>query len=96
MNDPYTLTTDRAGEPELGHQSDTPWRRGRDIAPELGGVWTGAFVMGATNSRIVRRTNALLDWAYGARSATRRTPVSARQSSRPWPLRWRRPPTPPS
>jgi short subunit dehydrogenase-like uncharacterized protein len=65
MNDPYTLTTDRAGEPELGHQSDTPWRRGRDIAPELGGVWTGAFVMGATNSRIVRRTNALLDWAYG-------------------------------
>ncbi len=48
MNDPYTLTTDRAGEPELGHQSDTPWRRGRDIAPELGGVWTGAFVMGAT------------------------------------------------
>ena len=36
MNDPYTLTTDRAAEPDLGHQSDTPWRRGRDIAPELG------------------------------------------------------------
>jgi saccharopine dehydrogenase (NAD+, L-lysine-forming) len=65
MNDPYTLTTDRAAEPELGHQSDTPWRRGRDIAPELDGVWTGAFVMGATNSRIVRRSNALLDWGYG-------------------------------
>ncbi|KAA0094603.1 enoyl-ACP reductase [Mycolicibacterium sp. P1-18] len=65
MSDPYTLTTDRAAEPELGHQSDTPWRRGRDIAPELDGVWTGAFVMGATNSRIVRRSNALLDWAYG-------------------------------
>jgi short subunit dehydrogenase-like uncharacterized protein len=65
MNDPYTLTTDRAGEPELGHQSDTPWRRGRDIAPELGGAWTSAFVMGAPNARIVRRSNALLDWAYG-------------------------------
>ena len=65
MKDPYTLTTDRAAEPELGHQSDTPWRRGRDIAPELGGTWTGAFVMGATNARIVRRSNALLDWGYG-------------------------------
>jgi short subunit dehydrogenase-like uncharacterized protein len=67
MNDPYTLTTDRAGEPDFGHQSDTPWRRGRDIAPELGGVWTGAFAMGAPNARIVRRSNALLGWAYGPR-----------------------------
>ncbi len=65
LNDPYTLTTDRGAEPDLGHQSDTPWRRGREIAPELDGVWTGAFVMGAPNSRIVRRSNALLDWAYG-------------------------------
>jgi short subunit dehydrogenase-like uncharacterized protein len=65
MNDPYTLSTDRSAEPEFGHQSDTPWRRGRDIAPELNGVWTGAFVMGATNSRTVRRSNALLDWSYG-------------------------------
>jgi saccharopine dehydrogenase (NAD+, L-lysine-forming) len=65
MNDPYTLSTDRSAEPELGHQSDTPWRRGGDIAPELDGAWTGAFVMGATNSRLVRRTNALLNWAYG-------------------------------
>jgi len=65
MNDPYTLSTDRAAEPELGHQSDTPWRRGRDIAPELDGIWTGAFAMGPYNSRIVRRSNALRDWAYG-------------------------------
>ncbi len=65
MNDPYTLTTDRGAEPEFGHQSDTPWRRGRDIAPELDGIWTGAFAMGAPNARIVRRSNALLDWAYG-------------------------------
>ena len=65
MNDPYTLTTDRAAEPELGRQTDTPLRRGRDIAPELDGVWTGAFAMGAPNARIVRRSNALLEWAYG-------------------------------
>ncbi|MBJ7338926.1 trans-acting enoyl reductase family protein [Mycolicibacterium sp.] len=65
MNDPYTLTTDRGAEPEFGHQSDTPWRRGRDIAPELDGIWTGAFAMGAPNARIVRRSNALLDWSYG-------------------------------
>lgn len=65
LEDPYTLTTDRGAEPELGHQSDNPWRRGRDIAPELDGIWTGAFAMAAPNSRIVRRSNALLDWAYG-------------------------------
>jgi short subunit dehydrogenase-like uncharacterized protein len=67
MLDPYTLTTDRAAEPEVGHQSDTPWRRGRDIAPELAGTWTGAFVMAVANTRIVRRSNALLDWEYGRR-----------------------------
>lgn len=65
--DPYTLTTDRLGEPDLGHQSDVPWRRGREIAPELDGIWTGAFPMAAPNSRIVRRSNALLGWGYGRR-----------------------------
>jgi short subunit dehydrogenase-like uncharacterized protein len=67
MNDPYTLTPDRGTEPELGAQSDLRWRRGRDIAPELDGYWVGAFVMAATNTRIVRRSNALLDYAYGRR-----------------------------
>ena len=67
VNDPYTLTTDRGAEPELGPQPDFPWRRGRDIAPELSGTWTGAFVMGPYNTRIVRRSNALQDWAYGKR-----------------------------
>jgi short subunit dehydrogenase-like uncharacterized protein len=67
MSDPYTLTPDRAAEPELGAQPDIRWRRGSEIAPELSGYWTGAFVMAAPNSRIVRRTNALLDYAYGRR-----------------------------
>jgi short subunit dehydrogenase-like uncharacterized protein len=67
INDPYTLTTDRAAEPELGPQPDFAWRRGRQIAPELAGIWTGAFLMASHNSRIVRRSNALQDWAYGKR-----------------------------
>ena len=67
MNDPYTLTPDRGAEPELGAQPDIRWRRGREIAPELDGYWTGGFVMAAANTRIVRRSNALLDYAYGRR-----------------------------
>jgi short subunit dehydrogenase-like uncharacterized protein len=67
MNDPYTLTPDRAAEPELGPQADIRWRRGREIATELDGYWVGAFVMAGVNSRIVRRSNALLDYAYGRR-----------------------------
>lgn len=65
--DPYTLSTDRGAEPELGRQPDLPWRRGRYIAPELTGVWTAGFLMSSINTRIVRRSNALLDWGYGRR-----------------------------
>lgn len=65
LEDPYTLTQDRGVEPDLGPQPDLPWRRGRDIAPELAGVWTTGFVMALYNTRIVRRSNALLDYAYG-------------------------------
>ena len=65
LNDPYTLSPDRDAEPNLGKQSDMSWRRGSDIAPELAGIWTSGFVMGIVNTRIVRRSNALQDWAYG-------------------------------
>jgi short subunit dehydrogenase-like uncharacterized protein len=65
--DPYTLSSDRGAEPELGAQPDLPRRRGSQIAPELTGVWTAGFMMAPTNTRIVRRSNALLDWAYGRR-----------------------------
>ncbi|MEY8015429.1 MULTISPECIES: saccharopine dehydrogenase family protein [Mycobacterium] len=67
LADPYTLTPDRGAEPELGPQPDLPWRRGRQIAPELAGLWTAGFVMAPYNTRIVRRSNALLDWGYGHR-----------------------------
>jgi len=63
--DPYTLSPDRGAEPDVGRQPDLPWRRGRQIAPELSGLWTGGFMMAPANTRIVRRSNALLDWAYG-------------------------------
>jgi trans enoyl reductase len=65
MEDPYTLTPDRAAEPDVGPQPDLPWRRGRQIAPELDGIWTSGFMMAPTNTRVVRRSNALQDWAYG-------------------------------
>ena len=67
MNDPYTLTPDRGAEPHLGGQADLRWRRGGEIAPELAGYWVGPFVMAQINTRIVRRSNALLDYSYGRR-----------------------------
>ncbi len=65
--DPYTLSPDRAAEPDLGAQPDLRRRRGRQIAPELTGLWTAGFMMAPANTRIVRRSNALQDWAYGRR-----------------------------
>jgi trans enoyl reductase len=67
LADPYTLSSDRGAEPELGRQPDLPMRRGGQIAPELAGVWTTGFFMASYNTRIVRRSNTLLDWAYGRR-----------------------------
>lgn len=67
VTDPYTLTTDRGAEPELGAQPDFLRRPGRDLAPELAGFWTGGFVQAPFNTRIVRRSNALQEWAYGRR-----------------------------
>ncbi|GGC75615.1 saccharopine dehydrogenase NADP-binding domain-containing protein [Hoyosella rhizosphaerae] len=62
--DPYTLSTDRALEPDLGKQSDNGFGRASEIDPDLTG-WTGTFLMAPYNTRIVRRTNGLLGWAYG-------------------------------
>lgn len=57
--DPYALN------PE-GHRQG-PDRRDQSgaVFNEDAGVWTGPFVMAAVNTRIVRRTNALLDYPYG-------------------------------
>jgi short subunit dehydrogenase-like uncharacterized protein len=65
INDPYALSPDRGAEPDVGPLPDYARRRGSDIAPELAGVWTAGFLMAPYNTRVVRRSNALLDWPYG-------------------------------
>ena len=67
IDDPYTLSTDRGAEPEVGPQPDFQWGRGRDVMPELAGFWIGGFVLASHNTRIIRRSNALQNWAYGRR-----------------------------
>ena len=57
--DPYSLSPDRAAEPDLGSERD-PVGVGRED-----GRWTAPFVMGTFNTRIVRRSNALTGWSYG-------------------------------
>ncbi len=61
---PYSLSPDRSQEPDLGRQSDVALVNGKDIAPGVEG-WKAPFVMASYNTRIVRRSNALREWAYG-------------------------------
>lgn len=67
LDDPYSLSPDRAAEPDLGHQVDLPLLPGADVAPELAGLWTSGYVMALYNTRCVRRSNALMTWMYGRR-----------------------------
>jgi len=61
VGDPYALSPDRAAEPDLGDEGDL---RGIERDPELG-LWLAPFVMATINTRVVRRSNALLGHAYG-------------------------------
>ena len=63
LADPYALSPDRDAEPRLGPEPDL---RGVQHDHELG-MWVGPFIMGSINTRAVRRSNALQDWAYGPR-----------------------------
>jgi short subunit dehydrogenase-like uncharacterized protein len=63
LADPYALSPDRDAEPDLGKEADL---RGAEYSDELG-TWFGPFVMAPVNTRVVRRSNALQDWAYGRR-----------------------------
>ena len=69
LGDPYALSPDRGAEPDLGDERDL---RGVEHSPELG-TWLGPFVMAPVNTRVVRRSNALQDWAYGRRFRYRET-----------------------
>jgi short subunit dehydrogenase-like uncharacterized protein len=63
VQDPYALSPDRAAEPGLGGEGDLDWvSYDRDL-----GMWVGPFLMAGTNTRVVRRSNALQGWAYGRR-----------------------------
>jgi short subunit dehydrogenase-like uncharacterized protein len=63
VDDPYALSPDRSAEPDLGDERDL---RAPVHDAELG-RWLGPFVMASANTRVVRRSNALRDWAYGRR-----------------------------
>ena len=62
--DPYALSPDRAAEPD---------RRGHRCGPDTGGPaydrasgrWAAPWAMAPFNTRVVRRSNALLDHGYG-------------------------------
>ncbi|NLG54972.1 MAG: enoyl-ACP reductase [Rhodococcus sp.] len=61
---PYTLSPDRAAEPDLGRQTDVEIVKAAKVDPKLRG-WLAPFVMASYNTRIVRRTNSLRNWVYG-------------------------------
>lgn len=67
--DPYGLSPDRAKEADLGQQRD---QRGFQFDPFVE-VWTAPFVMESINTRVVRRTNALLGYPYGRELRYRET-----------------------
>ncbi len=57
--DPYALSPDRDAEPDADDEADLS---SAVHHPQLG--WIAPFVMGPTNSRVVRRSNALAGFAY--------------------------------
>jgi short subunit dehydrogenase-like uncharacterized protein len=60
LSDPFALSSDRSAEPRT--------RQPRDAGPPErlpDGRWAAPFFMAPFNTRIVRRSNALQDWAYG-------------------------------
>lgn len=59
LADPYALNPE--GERE---GPDGPGQKGTRFDEDLG-MWTGPFVMASVNTRVVRRSNALLGYRYG-------------------------------
>jgi short subunit dehydrogenase-like uncharacterized protein len=60
LADPYALSPDRDAEPDVDQRP--PGRAYQDV---MTGAWAAPFPMGAINSRVVHRSNALQAWAYG-------------------------------
>jgi short subunit dehydrogenase-like uncharacterized protein len=79
LTDPYALSPDRAAEPALKGERDLATVRYDDFV----GGWTAPFVMASVNTRVVRRSSALLGHAYG--KAFRYAEVSGTgQGARGW------------
>jgi short subunit dehydrogenase-like uncharacterized protein len=60
LTDPYSLSPDREREPG----TDTADRMSPRFDATLD-AWAAPWLMGGVNTRVVRRSNALLDYAYG-------------------------------
>jgi short subunit dehydrogenase-like uncharacterized protein len=83
VEDPYALSPDRAAEPDLGDERELEWASyDRELRS-----WIGPFLMAGLNTRVVRRSNALQDWAYGRKFRYREVigfgpgPVAAAQAA---------------
>jgi short subunit dehydrogenase-like uncharacterized protein len=68
VTDAYSLSPARDKEPDVVNPG---WLKESELRAvvhdtELG-MWLAPFVMEAANARVVRRSNALQDWAYGRR-----------------------------
>ncbi len=64
VGDPFSLSPDRALDPPRSRKSP----HNDSVLPtrdSVTGIWQGPFVMAPFNTRIVRRSNALADYAYG-------------------------------
>jgi short subunit dehydrogenase-like uncharacterized protein len=68
VEDAYSLSPARDKEPDVVNPG---WVRESDLRKVVHdsdlGMWLAPFVMEAANTRVVRRSNALQDWAYGQR-----------------------------
>ena len=65
LADAHALSPDREHEPDRDPGA-RPEPEPRGARWEAGlGTWTAPFVMASFNTRVVRRSNALQDWAYG-------------------------------
>ena len=60
--DPYALSPNRDAEPDPGSERDS-MGVGRDPDTD---DFVAPFIMAGVNTRVVRRSNALTDWAYGS------------------------------
>ncbi len=58
LANPYNLVPEREPDWSQADQDDARYNEALQ-------VWTGPFVMASINSRVVRRSNALLGWRYG-------------------------------